>query len=104
MIGGSDRRQALAPGAAAVAQDGPPAPGRVAAQKTMLPLSADFRRLILSLHKIISESGPTTGERCRCCGQTPFSERESITVNNLVSSGWKILFHHEWSCNVALKS
>src|SRR5262249_32458585 len=45
-----NRRQALAPFSAAVAQDGPPAFARVAAQESVLAFAADFRGLVLSFH------------------------------------------------------
>jgi len=51
-----DRRQPLAPCAAAIAQDGAPTLARVPIEKSVLPFAADFRRLILSLHKFVFRS------------------------------------------------
>jgi hypothetical protein len=51
-------RQAFAPNPAAVAQDGAPAAAGVAAQKSVLPFPANFRRLILSFHKSVPPSHP----------------------------------------------
>jgi hypothetical protein len=60
------RRQPFAPDAAAIAQRGAPAFGRVAAQKAVLPFAADFRRLILSLHKsILLPGGAHDSNRAR---------------------------------------
>jgi hypothetical protein len=52
--GRSNRREALATLAAAIAQGGAPAFGAFAGQETMLPHAAAFGRLILSFHKINS--------------------------------------------------
>ena len=57
-----DRCQPLAPRAAAVSQDGAPTLARVAIEKSVLPFAADFRRLILSLHKFVLRS-PGDGSR-----------------------------------------
>jgi hypothetical protein len=46
----SDRGEALAPGAASVPQNGAAAPGAIAGQESVLPFSASFGGLILSLH------------------------------------------------------
>ena len=47
---GLNRSEALAAHAAAIGQGGLAALGRVAIQKTMLPLAANFRWLILTFH------------------------------------------------------
>jgi hypothetical protein len=52
--GPSNRREALAALAPAIAQGGAPAFGAFASQKTMLPDPATFGRLILSFHKFNS--------------------------------------------------
>jgi hypothetical protein len=47
---GLNRGEALAALAAAIAQNGFSALGRITAAEPVLPLAADFRRLILSFH------------------------------------------------------
>jgi hypothetical protein len=49
----SNRGQAFAPNPAAILQDGAAALCRIAAQKSVLPLSSSLRGLILSFHKSI---------------------------------------------------
>jgi len=51
-MAGLDRSETLAASAAAIAQNGAPALARIAAEKAVLPFAADFRWLILSLHKV----------------------------------------------------
>jgi hypothetical protein len=53
---GSNRCKTLATDAAAVRQDGLATSSRVAAEKTVLPFAADFRRLILSFHNAVSKT------------------------------------------------
>jgi hypothetical protein len=48
----SNRRQALAAIAAAIAQRGATASSALTGEKSMLPLAAHFRRLILAFHAI----------------------------------------------------
>jgi len=50
----SNRRQAFAAHAAAIPQNAFAALGRIAGQKAMLPLAADFRRLVLAFHRSIA--------------------------------------------------
>lgn len=50
----SNRRQAFAAVATAVGQRGLAAFARVAIQKSVLAFAADFRRLILAFHKVVS--------------------------------------------------
>jgi hypothetical protein len=52
MSGGSNRRQAFASHAAAIGKRGFAALARIAVKKSMLPFTADFRRLILAFHKL----------------------------------------------------
>jgi len=62
----SDRGQPLAANAAAIAQNAASALARIPAQKSMLPLAANLRRLILSLHKSVQfVSRESETRRCR---------------------------------------
>jgi len=49
----SNRRQAFAPDAATIPQDGTAAFGRITAQESVLALAPSFRGLVLSFHKSI---------------------------------------------------
>jgi hypothetical protein len=49
----SNRRQALAPHPAAIAENSLAALARIAAEKTVLAFSPDFGWLILSFHKLL---------------------------------------------------
>jgi hypothetical protein len=53
-MAGSNRREALATHAAAIGQRGLAALGGITIQETVLPLAADFRRLILAFHNLIN--------------------------------------------------
>ena len=52
-IAESDRSQALAAGATAISQNGPPATSGTAAQKAVLPFAANLRWLVLTFHAMI---------------------------------------------------
>src|SRR2546423_1559150 len=60
MPGHLDRGEAFTADAAAVAQDGASALARVSAPEAVLPFPADFRWLILSLHKPVN--GPAASD------------------------------------------
>jgi hypothetical protein len=54
MVNSLNRSQPFAAVPAAVAQDGAAAFAGITAQETVLPFAANFRWLVLSLHKIIT--------------------------------------------------
>src|SRR5688500_1234957 len=81
----SDWREALATGAAAIAQDGAPALLRVAIQKPMLPFAADFRWLILPFHVVLSLK--TRGKALNGSGEDG-NEQGGV---NLISCCWSRL-------------
>jgi hypothetical protein len=60
---GSNRRKTFATEAAAIAQDGPAAFGGFAGAESVLPLAADFGRLILSFHKFNFVCAPAPNEQ-----------------------------------------
>jgi hypothetical protein len=79
-----DGRQAFAADATAVRQSGAAALGRVAIQKSVLPLAANLGRLVLTFHKfLILHVQP---QRFGAAGNTPLhTERESIAMKVEVS-------------------
>jgi hypothetical protein len=74
--GKSNRREAFAAEAAAVAQDGLAALARIAVEKSVLPFAADFRWLILAFHKF---------KFAISAWETPLTEQRRVTMKRLVS-------------------
>ena len=76
--------------AAAVPQDGPPAPGGTAAQKTVLPFAANLRRLVLAFHAMIQsclngENHPVRTRITRAPNSPCHTECESLSAKGGVS-------------------
>ena len=76
---GSDRRQPLAPDAAAIAQNGAAALRRVAAQEAVLTFAANLRWLILAFHKAL----PLRGVRY---GASLPEKRATLSMKEVVST------------------
>lgn len=83
---GLDWRQAFAAHASAIGQSSLAALAAVAIQKAVLPFAADFRRLILSLHKFKSICCPKNIKRHRAREQPREPERGRIAAKKRVST------------------
>jgi hypothetical protein len=82
-----ERRQALAPYPAAVAENGLAALARIAAQKPVLAFPPDFRWLILSFHKLLKIADLSVRVQGTILpGKHPKSKRARLPAKTLLST------------------